>query len=76
MVASHMDIVRDVVDRQINIERSTDDKLSRLYYGEEYPKYKKVKSIAATGGSSDGDEKIPENVAIPKKKGRPSKKII
>jgi len=74
MVASHMDIVRDVVDRQINIERSTDDKLSRLYYGEEYPKYKKVKSIAATGGSSDGDEKIPENVAIPKKKGRPSKK--
>jgi len=71
MIVSHMDIVRDVVDTSIDIQRSSDNKTSRVFYGDHYPRYKKTKGAAtdAAAAAADGNmEGVAAVAAAPKKR--------
>ena len=58
ILMSHLDIIRDIADIRVDINRGSSDIFSEIKWGSEYPKYNKVKN---------------ENDTI-KKRGRPSKK--
>ena len=66
MIVSHMDLVRDMVESRIDIERNDTSATSRLQYGEIYPVYKKpIDNTEAAFASV--------SVNTEKRRGRPKK---
>lgn len=58
ILMSHLDIIRDITDIRIDINRASNDIFSQIKWGNEYPKYNKTKN----------------DIELNKKRGRPSKK--